>query len=113
MRNAFGPQALLARLGGDEFSVFMEGVTEAEALRAAAAAIADVAECMIVGGTIVSVGVSVGIAAGTKGDCRFADLVEKADIALYAAKAAGKGISVLYAPALHAPTRRLVTGCRG
>ena len=113
MREAFGPQVLLARLGGDEFSVLMEGVTEADASRAAAAAIAGVSERMIVAGTSVSVGVSVGIAAGTKGDCRFADLIEKADIALYAAKAAGKGISVLYAPTLHASTRRHFTGCRG
>jgi diguanylate cyclase (GGDEF)-like protein len=77
-----------ARYGGEEFAVVLEGVDEAEAavcaerLRLAIAAI-DAPECP-------RVTASVGVALLGEGVAGKSALIEAADGALYAAKAAGK-----------------------
>jgi diguanylate cyclase (GGDEF)-like protein/PAS domain S-box-containing protein len=84
---------LAARLGGDEFALWLEGIdgavaeARAEALAGAASALAPAAA---EGGA--PLGLSAGIAAAAAGDAAsFAELMRRADAALYAAKAAGKG----------------------
>jgi diguanylate cyclase (GGDEF)-like protein len=87
-----GPD-LVARLGGDEFAVWFEGVSGAVA-KARATAIAKAAVTLAPASAAIGVplGLSVGVAVmDSRGDASLADLTRRADGALYAAKAAGKG----------------------
>jgi diguanylate cyclase (GGDEF)-like protein/PAS domain S-box-containing protein len=87
----------LARLAGDEFVVIAEGA-DAQA----AALIADrleraLAEPIATRGHAFSVGLSIGIAACPDDGVTMEDLLKRADIAMYRAKAAGGG-HVFYQP---------------
>ena len=87
-----GPD-LVARLGGDEFAVWFEGVDAAVA-KARATAIAKAAVTLAPAAAAIGVplGLSVGVAVMDSHDgVTLADLTRRADGALYAAKAAGKG----------------------
>jgi diguanylate cyclase (GGDEF)-like protein len=87
---------LLARLGGDEFVVVAEPIGDiAEAVIIAERLIAAVSEPLDVDDARVGIGASVGIALGS----RVADattLVTDADLAVYQAKAAGRGRVEVY-----------------
>jgi GGDEF domain-containing protein len=50
-----------------------------------------VAEPLEIGGAVVEVGASIGIALATKADGPIDDLLQSADSAMYEAKGAGKG----------------------
>ncbi|MBT9487693.1 MAG: EAL domain-containing protein [Rubrivivax sp.] len=87
----------VARLGGDEFAVLQQGVEGAEAVRRTAQRILDaLSKPYRVGGqhagqTSVSCGVSVGAAIFGADAGSLEELLHKADLALYRAKAAGRG----------------------
>lgn len=82
---------IAARLGGDEFAVVLDGHVDAEAV--ARLIVKSVGEPLIWNGTILEVGASVGIARdGHSGS----ELLRRADIALYAAKNAGRNTFRLY-----------------
>jgi predicted signal transduction protein with EAL and GGDEF domain len=85
-----------ARLGGDEFAVVLEDVgSDIEAV-AAARRVLDALLAPIRAGTEdVVVGASVGIAIAT-GDTEAGELLRNADVAMYRAKASGKGGSVVF-----------------
>jgi diguanylate cyclase (GGDEF)-like protein/PAS domain S-box-containing protein len=83
---------LVARLGGDEFAVVCRRVDALDALGEVAARITQsVAEPIEVGGEVVRVGATVGIASSPPGGLSIDALVDAADGALYEAKAADKG----------------------
>ncbi len=85
-----------ARLGGDEFAVLLEEIdTQAEATTLAQRIIDTVAAPIVIDGRHVFVGASIGIATGQRGA---EDLLRKADLAMYRAKADGRGRSVLFEP---------------
>jgi diguanylate cyclase (GGDEF)-like protein/PAS domain S-box-containing protein len=77
-----GAGELAARLGGDEFAVLLPGTDATAATRLAERIAAVVAEPMPIGGTLLTVGASVGVSAGTPGD----DLLRTADAAMYERK---------------------------
>lgn len=85
-------QDLGARLGGDEFAILLVGCeTAQDAAGVADRLIRDVCRPILIGDVEVNVGLSVGIAFRTK-DTMDADiLLRNADLALYAAKQAGRG----------------------
>jgi len=88
---------LAARLGGDEFAVILptEGSAEEPAL-IAQRLMKSLAQPFAIGGHQINIGVSVGIARYPQ-DAQDPDLLLKAsDVALYAAKAAGRGAWRLY-----------------
>lgn len=92
MRLNTGDGDIIARLGGDEFGVIHRGdISETSAARLASQLISALSEPFNVDGDIVSIGCSVGLARksthGTSADA----LMKRADLALYAAKATGKG----------------------
>ncbi|WP_433290896.1 putative bifunctional diguanylate cyclase/phosphodiesterase [Actinoplanes sp. CA-030573] len=82
---AVRPGDTVARLGGDEFVVLLDNVTGADAENTARRMIAALAEPVLADGHDLLVRASIGIATGRGGD-HGADLLRRADIAMYAAK---------------------------
>lgn len=92
IRELTTPPVFVARVGGDEFVFVLRGnaVTHAEAF--ARQLIARVSEPMQVGGRTVTLGASVGIAVLPANDPAVTaeTLLDQADVAMYAAKSAGR-----------------------
>jgi diguanylate cyclase (GGDEF)-like protein len=79
-----------ARFGGDEFAVLLDGVTRVEeAVQVANRIVRAVGDPMVVADHPVSVDASIGIALGPLPDP--AELLRRADIAMYQAKRNGRG----------------------
>jgi diguanylate cyclase (GGDEF)-like protein len=88
---AIGEQDTIARLGGDEFAILQgpSGTHEAEALaRRVAAAMA---EPIVIDGHEINSGLSIGIALAPDDGTSADHLMKSADLALYHAKADGRG----------------------
>jgi diguanylate cyclase (GGDEF)-like protein/PAS domain S-box-containing protein len=101
-----GPGMLVSRLGGDEFAILVpdaEGGTDAEDL--ARRVVAAMAEGFLVAGAHRHVGGSVGVARAPWDATDTADLIRRADLALYAAKADGRGTHRPFAPEIEAGVR--------
>ncbi len=81
---------LLARLGGDEFALLLRPVDSDTAARVADRIIKAMAAPMNIGGQIVEIGASVGIAVGPGDGTSTDQLVKNADLALYKAKSEGR-----------------------
>ena len=81
----------VARLAGDEFTVIVEGLTApADAEAVAMKLVEAMRPAMRIGGALVHVSTSVGLALLEPGDSDPASLLRRADEALYAAKRAGR-----------------------
>ncbi|MCX7515356.1 putative bifunctional diguanylate cyclase/phosphodiesterase [Frateuria hangzhouensis] len=99
---AVPPDSILARLGGDEFVLVLgplagpAAAVQAQAQLAAEQMVARLAEPVAVDNRILAVGASVGVALFPAGEDGVADLLRRADIALYRAKAAGRNAVRLF-----------------
>ncbi len=85
---------VVGRLGGDEFTVFMERIADADCIRVIATDLVDAMRRpfeLHSPELTLSVGASIGIALCRAAPLAAADLVERADAMLYAAKQAGRG----------------------
>ena len=93
---------LCGRLGGDEFAVVVRDAREASAVEALAQRIIEtLSRPYEVDQHTLHVGASVGLAIGPR-DGRTAEmLIRSADLALYRAKDAGRGVYCAYEPQLH------------
>jgi diguanylate cyclase (GGDEF)-like protein len=91
------PDDLVARLGGDEFAVLLPGSTTSDAADTAGRMIARLAEPIVVGGRRITLGASAGVAEMQRGHGRYADALAEADVAMYAAKRAGKNRVAVFA----------------
>jgi diguanylate cyclase (GGDEF)-like protein len=90
LQQAVRPSDTVGRLGGDEFAIIFPGVREtAQAVRLADRIINVLEAPVSAGATEVAVGVSVGIALSGGDDESAAALLERADHAMYRAKASG------------------------
>ena len=97
-----GETGKVGRLGGDEFEAVLPGEEEEGRLAALAERlIQQVSKPYLIRGHSVSVGASVGIAVARPGKAHSEGLVRDADLALYAAKAAGRGTYRLFDPEMH------------
>jgi diguanylate cyclase (GGDEF)-like protein/PAS domain S-box-containing protein len=97
---------LVARLGGDEFAILQHEVDGPErAATLASRVTAALAAPFHVAGKEVFSTASVGIALSTGKGLGPGDLLRQADIALYAAKAAGRGTFRFFSPELNARLR--------
>ncbi len=86
------PTDAVARLGGDEFAVVLSGVRESANAHLVADKIVDAAHTLFgVGALQLQIGASVGVAFGIDPGTSWRDLVARADVLLYQAKAAGRG----------------------
>ncbi|MEJ3747588.1 EAL domain-containing protein [Actinomycetes bacterium KLBMP 9797] len=90
---------VVARLGGDEYALLMTGVaTTALARHQAELVLADLRHPIDLDGRLIPVGASAGLA--TSGGCTTpAELLRRADVAMYEAKRTGGGLTV-YRPSL-------------
>lgn len=99
LRGHAGRRDVVARLGGDEFALLLAQVPDAEtAMAAARAVVADLARPIEVEGRLIQLGASVGVALAPDHTGNAAELLRAADMALYEAKSAGRGIAALYHP---------------
>ena len=91
LREMLRPEDFVARFGGDEFVVFQQGISSGEEAAALARRIVErLSESYKIDNHLVEIGASVGIALtyeGVKAD----HLLKNADMALYRAKADGRG----------------------
>ena len=98
----------VGRLGGDEFVALLPGNDERQAQAAAGLIVSSFAPPFEHAGRKLMVGVSVGVALAPQHGESSEDLLSAADLALYRAKAAGKGHYEIFQPQLRqaAITRR-------
>ena len=94
LRSTLRDNDIVARLGGDEFAVLQLTTDVTDAASALAARIVDViaSRPFMLGGQAIHIGASVGIAIAPQDSDDPAELMRHADLALYAAKAGGRGV---------------------
>jgi diguanylate cyclase (GGDEF)-like protein len=102
LKSVMGNHGQVGRLGGDEFQAVLPGTVGIGLLESLARTLIEQASRpYIIEGHKVMIGASVGIAIGDPGRASADALVRNADLALYAAKAAGRGKHRLYEPSMH------------
>jgi diguanylate cyclase (GGDEF)-like protein len=112
LREVVGQQASVARLGGDEFGVVLRIVLERAELQSVAAAIIDALERpLTITGMRLDVGASIGSALFPDHGGDANTLIQRADIAMHAAKS-GSGGHVVYSSVhdQHSPERLALVG---
>ncbi|OLB78093.1 MAG: hypothetical protein AUI14_14050 [Actinobacteria bacterium 13_2_20CM_2_71_6] len=105
----------VVRLGGDEFAILVPGADRATAGRIAETTLAAVRAPYLVAGRQLYLTTSIGVLAGEGGRRVPGDALRDTDLALYAAKAAGKNQVVIFDAALRrvrGERARLATGLR-
>ena len=106
LRDCLRESDTLARLGGDEFAVIRTAASDSHYAEALAARLIEaVHEPMIIEEQQVFIGLSIGIALNAPG-MDAAELTKQADIALYQAKAAGRGGYCFFAPEMNGEVLR-------
>jgi diguanylate cyclase (GGDEF)-like protein len=84
------PDDVVARLGGDEFALVLEGADAVAAVRAAERAREALSAPFSLGGLLVEVAASAGIAVSPEHGCDVEDLLQRADVAMYLSKESGE-----------------------
>ena len=116
LRECVRPTDTVARLGGDEFAVLVQNGPQAASTQPehlAARLVSSLAAPAAVLGEVVTVSVSVGLASASQDlDAAIggAELLRRADVAMYAAKRSGKATWVSYDSALHTPPASIAPG---
>jgi len=102
LTSVMGNHGQVGRLGGDEFQAVLPGGADVGLLESLARTLIEqVSRPYMIEGNKVTIGASVGISIGDPGRASADALVRDADLALYAAKAAGRGKHRLYEPSMH------------
>ena len=102
LRACVRPRDLVARLGGDEFAVLLEDVGDSDAgLQLARRVLDSLGEPMLINGTEVMPGASIGITFSDLGYRTVDEVLRDADLAMYEAKAGGRGRVALFDGSMH------------
>jgi diguanylate cyclase (GGDEF)-like protein len=109
LRSCLRESDTIARLGGDEFTVLLEGKSAlADATRAADRILATLSAPFVIDGQEAYASASIGISGGSATRKSGRDLLREADIALYRAKATGRGRHTVFEPHMsHLPSEHL------
>src|SRR4029077_16336280 len=92
LRTILRPEDFVARFGGDEFVVFQQKIKSSDEASSLARRIVDhLSERYKIDNHLVEIGASVGIAITSPGGASADTLLKNADMALYRAKADGRG----------------------
>lgn len=91
---------MVARLGGDEFVALLPGNDERQANVMAGQLVSAITDRYEFAGQTSEIGVSIGVSLAPQHSVRPEELLGAADLALYRAKAAGKGRYEIFTPAL-------------
>jgi diguanylate cyclase (GGDEF)-like protein/PAS domain S-box-containing protein len=91
---------MVARLGGDEFVALLPGNNRRQAKAVARHLVSALSEPYEFAGQTCDIGVSIGVALGPQHGTHSQELLGAADLALYRAKAAGKGLYEFFEPGL-------------
>jgi diguanylate cyclase (GGDEF)-like protein/PAS domain S-box-containing protein len=103
LTRAVGTECQVGRLGGDEFQVVIPSFRSRSALASLADGLIDrLSFPYEIEGASIQIGASVGIAVAPGDGVEANELTRNADLALYAAKAAGKGVHRFFQPDMHA-----------
>ena len=101
LRTALRRPDTAARLGGDEFAVLLEDLDDAAEAEIVARRIFEALRAPYqVNGQAVTARVSIGVAFADRAGDNASNLMRHADVALYAAKGAGKDRRVIFAPGM-------------
>lgn len=109
IREALRPDDMIARLGGDEFAVLLAGIERDEQVEAAGSALLErLREPWFHGSRMLDCRASVGASIFPEQASDRTELLKNADVALYAAKGAGRANLKLFRPDMrHGMQRRL------
>ncbi|XAS68095.1 bifunctional diguanylate cyclase/phosphodiesterase [Micrococcaceae bacterium Sec5.7] len=100
LRSCVRPADTVARLGGDEFVVLLTGSTEADTV--AERIVESLNEPVWMDGTMLRPSLSLGLASISQDAVGASELLRRADVAMYAAKAAGKNRYMRFQPEMMA-----------
>lgn len=107
LRKAVRREDMVARLGGDEFAVLLQGASTAEEVKAAVEAIlACLKTPCEFGGKLLDIRTSIGASTFPRHGRTRVELLKHADIALYAAKRAGKGVLRIFRSSMRADAQK-------
>ncbi|MFL6793889.1 MAG: EAL domain-containing protein, partial [Sphingomicrobium sp.] len=102
LKSVMGNHGQIGRLGGDEFQAVLPGTVDIGLLESLARTLIEhVSRPYMIEGHKVTIGASLGVAIGDPGRTSADALVRNADLALYAAKGAGRGKHCFYEPSMH------------
>jgi diguanylate cyclase (GGDEF)-like protein/PAS domain S-box-containing protein len=105
---AMGDSDTVARLRGDEFGILRSGETDVETAAVVAWKVREALEHpFVIGGHVVDVRASIGIAFFPQHGRATADLLRRADLAMHQAKESGSGLAVFAAEPEDRTARRL------
>ncbi len=106
LKDVIGEKGQVGRLGGDEFQIVFAEFSSKDQLAGLAQAVIDsLSKPYFIEGHTVTIGASVGIVISDYDDRTASDLVRDADLALYAAKAAGRGTFRFFAVEMHSEAK--------
>ncbi len=106
-----GAKGQVGRLGGDEFKIVLPGMDDRRQLALLAEAVIEsLSKPYYINAAPVTIGASVGIAIAPTDGTTSEELIRNADLALYAAKGAGRGVHSFYETTMHsvAEQKRLI-----
>ena len=96
LQQCVGPHGTVARLGGDEFVVLLVDCNDADAV--AQRIVATLNAPVSIEGTLMRPALSLGVASRGSGTMTSSELLRQADLAMYAAKEAGKNCYIHFRP---------------
>lgn len=94
MREAVDSGGRIARMGGDEFALVLPTTDQIELVETARGVLVELAKPIVIEGIEISPSGSIGVAVATASDTSDGEVLRRADVAMYQAKASGLGVAL-------------------